>query len=97
MELNPQVARFRLRCSRAFWFGVPGLVFLLWAWDVSMRKPTTVWLQWKASKYPDIIQLHDGALKVSHEPGSFGGSLVPVKVQAKQGKASYRGRCGFRP
>lgn len=28
--------RFRLFRSRAFWFGVPGLVFLLWGWWVSM-------------------------------------------------------------
>lgn len=28
--------RFRLFRSRAFWFGVPGLVFLLWAWGDSM-------------------------------------------------------------
>jgi hypothetical protein len=28
--------RFRLLSSRAFWFGVPGLVFLLWAWWLSM-------------------------------------------------------------
>ena len=27
--------RFRLFRSRAFWFGVPGLVFLLWAWRIS--------------------------------------------------------------
>ena len=29
--------RFRLFRSRAFWFGVPGLMFLLWAWADSMR------------------------------------------------------------
>ena len=28
--------KFRLFRSRAFWFGVPGLVFLLWGWWVSM-------------------------------------------------------------
>jgi len=28
--------RFRLFRSRAFWFGVPGLVFLLWGWWISM-------------------------------------------------------------
>lgn len=28
--------RFRWFRSRAFWFGVPGLVFLIWAWWVSM-------------------------------------------------------------
>jgi hypothetical protein len=28
--------RFRLFRSRAFWFGVPGLVFLLWGWWDSM-------------------------------------------------------------
>lgn len=28
--------RFRLFRSRAFWFGVPGLVGLLWGWWVSM-------------------------------------------------------------
>jgi hypothetical protein len=27
-----KVRRFSLLHSRAFWFGVPGLVFLLWAW-----------------------------------------------------------------
>lgn len=27
--------RFRLFRSRAFWFGVPGLVFLIWAWGLS--------------------------------------------------------------
>lgn len=27
--------RFRLFRSRAFWFGVPGLVFLLWGWWVA--------------------------------------------------------------
>ena len=29
--------RFRLFRSRAFWLGVPGLVFLLWAWGDSLR------------------------------------------------------------
>jgi hypothetical protein len=29
--------RFRLFRSRAFWFGVPGLVFLFWAWGHSSR------------------------------------------------------------
>lgn len=29
--------RFRLFRSRAFWFGVPGLVFLLWGWWDSSR------------------------------------------------------------
>ena len=29
--------RFRLFRSRAFWFGVPGLVFLFWAWGDSSR------------------------------------------------------------
>lgn len=28
--------RFRPHCSRAFWFGLPGLVFLLWGWGMSM-------------------------------------------------------------
>ena len=28
--------KFRLFRSRAFWFGVPGLVFLLWGWWISM-------------------------------------------------------------
>jgi hypothetical protein len=28
--------RFRLVRSRVFWFGVPGLVFLLWGWWISM-------------------------------------------------------------
>jgi hypothetical protein len=28
--------RFRLFRSRAFWFGVPGLVFLVWGWWMSM-------------------------------------------------------------
>ena len=28
--------RFRLFRSRAFWLGVPGLVFLVWGWWVSM-------------------------------------------------------------
>lgn len=28
--------RFRLFRSRAFWFGVPGLVFLLWGWGDSL-------------------------------------------------------------
>jgi hypothetical protein len=27
--------RFRPLRSRAFWFGVPGLIFLLWAWGLS--------------------------------------------------------------
>ena len=29
--------RFRLFRSRGFWFGLPGLVFLLWAWGDSSR------------------------------------------------------------
>ncbi len=32
--------RFRPFRSRTFWFGVPGLVFLLWAWGVSYRYQT---------------------------------------------------------
>lgn len=32
---NP-IMRFRLFRSRAFWFGVPGLVFLAWGWWISM-------------------------------------------------------------
>ena len=28
--------RFRLFRSRAFWFGVPGMVFLFWGWWLSM-------------------------------------------------------------
>jgi hypothetical protein len=38
----PPAARFRLLRSRAFWFGVPGLVFLLWAWWVSIRHISSV-------------------------------------------------------
>ena len=34
--------RFRLFRSRAFWFGVPGLVFLLWGWWVSMGQRSYV-------------------------------------------------------
>jgi hypothetical protein len=34
--------RFRLFRSRAFWFGVPGLMFLLWAWADSMRYNTFI-------------------------------------------------------
>ncbi|MEK7949728.1 hypothetical protein [Luteolibacter soli] len=34
--------RFRLFRSRAFWLGVPGLVFLLWAWVDSMRYATLI-------------------------------------------------------
>ncbi len=36
MNGNRAVKRFRLVRSRAFWFGVPGLVGLLWGWWVSM-------------------------------------------------------------
>jgi hypothetical protein len=36
MNGNRAMKRFRLFRSRAFWFGVPGLVGLLWGWWVSM-------------------------------------------------------------
>lgn len=32
---------FRLFRSRAFWFGVPGLLFLLWAWGDSAKSEFT--------------------------------------------------------
>ncbi len=34
--------RFRLLRSRAFWFGVPGLVFLLWLWGDSKDHVTSL-------------------------------------------------------
>ncbi len=36
MNGNHSTTRFHLFRSRAFWFGLPGLVFLLWGWWVSM-------------------------------------------------------------
>ena len=36
MNGNRFMDRFRLLRSKAFWFGVPGLVGLLWGWWVSM-------------------------------------------------------------
>ena len=38
---------FRLLRSRALWLGVPGLVFLLWAWGDSMRHATSIRCLWK--------------------------------------------------
>jgi hypothetical protein len=38
-----KLTRFRLFRSRAFWFGVPGLAFLLWAWADSVKTSTTCW------------------------------------------------------
>jgi hypothetical protein len=41
MNGNRAMKRFRLFRSKAFWFGVPGLVGLLWGWWVSMGHIST--------------------------------------------------------
>lgn len=33
--------------SRMFWFGLPGLLFLLWAWMDSIRYATSIWCSGK--------------------------------------------------
>ena len=44
--------RFRLFRSRVFWFGVPGLVFLLWGWWFSMGTISTMTLGEYSFKKP---------------------------------------------
>ena len=68
--VNPQVPRFRLLRSRAFWFGVPGLVFLLWAWSISRTHYSGALIGGKLLVY----QL-DQTLRISSLPeGSNAGS-----------------------
>ena len=49
--------RFRLFRSRAFWLGVPGLVFLLWAWGDSAKSE----FKGHVSKGPWFVHLTQGA------------------------------------
>lgn len=52
--------RFRWFRSRALWFGVPGLLFLLWGWWVSMR-------HWSAVSYGHALS--------AWEAGQVGGGV----------------------
>jgi hypothetical protein len=49
--------RFRLFRSRAFWLGVPGLVFLLWAWGDSAKSE----FKGHVTKGPWFVHLTQGA------------------------------------
>jgi hypothetical protein len=53
--------RFRLFRSRAFWFGVPGLLFLLWGWVDSVKMKSSCWggRHWSVhlAQYENYLQL----------------------------------------
>ncbi|WP_264488963.1 hypothetical protein [Luteolibacter arcticus] len=55
--------QFRLSRSRAFWLGVPGLVFFLWAWVDSMKVETVALIEWRSSSMPDAVIHEAGCLK----------------------------------
>ena len=76
--------RFRLFRSRAFWFGVPGLVFLLWTWADSMKTATQAIIMWKNSRVSDSMVHHGGSLDIVHWSGSFGGSLWPKECRVQR-------------
>jgi hypothetical protein len=76
--------RFCLSRSRAFWFGLPGSVFLLWAWADSMTTATHAAIMWKKSSISDSVTHHGGSLDIAHWAGSFGVSLWPKEFRVQR-------------
>lgn len=56
--------RFRLLRSRSFWFGVPGLLFLLWAWWVSIGNISTMTIGGHGFKMPRRWEIGQAAGEV---------------------------------
>jgi len=56
------MVRFRLHRSRVFWFGLPGLLFILWAWADSMRYHSSVVLHRGMNGGTDTIRQFLGTI-----------------------------------
>ena len=96
--------RFRLFRSRAFWFGVPGLVFLLWGWWVSMGhqsvamfKGTGVGGSWGIGQMGgEVYVVWDAAL--GPDWGSFGAGHEEIQWErARQLKGTWVAVCEKSP
>lgn len=86
-----KVTRFRLFRSRAFWFGVPGLVFLLWAWGLSKSHISYVVFEGFSSDVlvgqldgelvlvPDYVKMIGGGWWASYHTRSTPGEVEDVK------------------
>jgi hypothetical protein len=68
-------------CSRLFWLGLPGLVFLLWIWLAKVRTHL-------GAGYSGIIS---NGVTSTHFIGSSGGEIIYATVQAEvAGGGFYR-------
>ncbi|RYD68613.1 MAG: hypothetical protein EOP83_00545 [Verrucomicrobiaceae bacterium] len=83
--------RFRLFRFRTFWFGVPGLVFLLWAWADSMKVSTRAVIVRKSILLSDSVYHHAGSLDFVHWPNSWGGSLWPRQCRVTRQRSDAHG------
>lgn len=63
--------RYRPFRSLSFWFGIPGLIFLLWAWVDSMHYNSEV-------SYKAECRLSDGTLTNRHTSASNSGGDVTI-------------------
>jgi hypothetical protein len=61
-----EVTRFRLFRSRAFWLGMPGLVFLLWLWSQSV--PRGFIATWTGGPGSFKFSNEQGAILVTRSP-----------------------------
>jgi hypothetical protein len=92
-----KAARFRLHRSRAFWFGVPGLLFLLWAWVDSVKMKSSWWSgrHWSAhlAQYENYLQLQLSRTRtsVSSKKWVWGAERTP------RATANSWPRCKYRP
>jgi hypothetical protein len=76
-------------CSRLFWFGVPGLAFLLWLWADSENSSTYYSFRWKTPSYRGF--------GIGCQHGQIGGWIGRpyqgfANPGSQTGSYSYRGR-----
>lgn len=71
--------RFRLFRSRAFWFGVPGLVFLLWGWTSSMHQHTSLF-----HREVGVCQFDTGQIQFNTIPEREKKWLPPYRVSRSE-------------
>ena len=71
--------RFRLFRSRAFWFGVPGLVFLIWGWTSSMHQHTSLF-----HREVGVCQLDTGQVHFNTIPEREKKWLPPYRVSRSE-------------